>query len=293
MNLGTLLTAMVTPFDRDGQLDVKRAKELAVRLVDQGSDGLVVTGTTGESPTLSLDEKAALWQAVVDAVGDRVTVIAGTGTNNTASSIDATRRAEAAGVHGVLLVAPYYNRPSPEGLFQHFRAIASKTRLDVMLYNIPVRTGVDIPVEVTLRLARECPNVRAQKESQPSLDGIGRIVRDAPRGFQMFSGDDSQTLPAMAVGAVGVVSVAAHVVGPQMREMVDAFRSGALRRAQELHQRLLPVFKGLFAFPSPAPVKCALRYVGFDCGGVRLPLVGPAGHEEDALKDVLHQAGVI
>ncbi len=293
MNLGTLLTAMVTPFDRDGKLDVQRAKELAVRLVDQGSDGLVVTGTTGESPTLTLDEKAQLWQAVVDAVGDRATVIAGSGTNSTAASVEATRRAEAAGVHGILLVAPYYNRPSPEGLFQHFRTIARATRLDVMLYNIPVRTGVEIPVEVTLRLAEQCPNIRAQKESHPSLDGIGRIARDAPRGFQMFSGDDSQTLPAMAVGAVGVVSVAAHVVGPQMREMVDAFRSGAVRRAQELHQRLLPVFKALFAFPSPAPVKWALRYVGFDCGGVRLPLVGPSAREEEALKDVLHQAGVI
>lgn len=290
---GRLITAMVTPFKADLTVDCQKVADLAKRLVEQGSDGLLVTGTTGESATLSHDEKLKLWTTVVDAVGDRVTVLAGTGTNSTESTVSLSREAEATGVHGLLLVNPYYNKPPQEGLYRHFRAAAEATRLPVMLYNIPSRTGVNLAPATVLRLASDVPNILGIKEASGSLDQVAEIVRGAPRDFAVLSGDDKLTLPMMAVGAQGVVAVASHLVGPAMDEMIKSFLEGNVRRATEIHLRLYPLFQGLFVTANPIPVKWALKYVGFDAGGVRPPLTEPTVAEEESIRDVLRETGLL
>lgn len=292
MRFGRLLTAMVTPFKADLTVDYGRAAELARYLVDSGSEGLVVSGTTGESPTLSTDEKLKLFEVVLEAVGDRASVIAGTGSNSTAGSIELTRRAEAIGVHGAMLVVPYYNKPPQEGLYRHFRAIAESTGLPLMLYNVPGRTSCNLAVATTLRLA-EIPNVAAIKEASGNLDQVAEILKEAPEGFAVYSGDDSLTLPMMAIGSVGIVSVAAHVAGPQMRDMINAFVSGRNREAAALHLRLMPLFKGLFATTNPILVKAALRVRGFEVGGLRPPLVEATEKELLALREAMSQSGII
>jgi 4-hydroxy-tetrahydrodipicolinate synthase len=293
MNAGRLLTAMVTPFDKDGALDLRRAQQLAERLVQQGSEGIVVTGTTGESPTLTADERYALWEAVVDAVADRALVWAGTGTNDTRASVQFSKRAAAIGVHGLLLVTPYYNKPSQAGLYHHFRAVAEEVGLPVMLYNVPSRTGVNLHAETTLRLARDVRQVVAVKEASGDLDQIGAILRSRPREFAVYAGDDKMTLPMLAMGADGVVSVASHLVGPQMVEMMRAFEAGNVQKAAAIHLRLLPLFQGLFMAPNPVPVKHALRLTGFDVGGVRPPLAPMDGDEESRLVAILRELQLV
>lgn len=293
MNLGRLITAMVTPFTAEGKVDVKRAHSLAVRLVEQGSDGIVVTGTTGESPTLSMDEKVALYETVVDAVADRALVWAGSSTNDTKTSVELSKRARSTGVHGLLLVTPYYNRPSQEGLYHHFRTIAEETGLPSMLYNVPARTGVNLEAETTLRLAHDCAQIVAIKEASGNLDQVGNILRGRPRSFRVYAGDDSLTLPMLAIGADGVVSVASHLVGPQMAAMMDAFSSGNVQKAWTLHLKLLPLFRGLFLAPNPVPVKHALRLVGFDVGGVRPPLHPLSPEEEARLLAILRELQLV
>ncbi len=281
MRFGRLLTAMVTPFDDDLKVDYGRAEELAARLVEAGSDGIVVGGTTGESPTLTADEKVELARVVAAAVGKRAGVIAGTGSNSTAASIELTAKARGAGVHGVMLVAPYYNKPSQEGLYQHFKAIAGSTDLPVILYNVPGRTSVNLAAATVLRLA-EIKNIVALKEASGSLDQAGEIVSKAPEGFAVYSGDDSLTLPLMAVGAAGVVSVASHLVGREMKDMIESFARGDVERARRIHLRLLPLFKALFITTNPVPVKAALGMAGFSVGGVRQPLWAMEAREEQA-----------
>lgn len=288
---GRLLTAMVTPMREDGSVDYGRAAALARRLADEGNDGIVVAGTTGESATLSKDEKLRLFETVVEAVGDRVKVIAGTGSYNTAESIQLSRQAEVTGVHGLLLVTPYYNKPPQEGLYRHFAAVAGVSRLPVMLYNVPSRTSVNLQPATVVRLAREFPNIVALKECVP--DQVGAVLREAPEGFAVYSGDDASTLAVLAQGGVGVVSVASHVVGPRIREMIEAFVSGDVARAARLHRELLPVFKGLFANTNPILVKAALALAGFPVGGLRLPLVEASESERAALREILVAAGVI
>lgn len=288
---GRVITAMVTPFDRDGRLDLERARQLARRLVDAGSDGLVVAGSTGESATLHDEEKVALFRAVVEEVGDRAFVWAGTGTNSTEHSVRLTRQAEAAGAHGVMLVAPYYNKPTQQGLALHFRAVAESTRLPVMLYNVPGRTAVNLLPETVAELAR-LPNVVALKEASGNLDQVSEAVRLLPPGFAVYSGDDSLTLPILAVGGVGVVSVASHLVAGQLRAMVEAFAAGRVAEAREIHLRLMPLFRVLFVRPNPIPVKAALARAGFPVGGLRPPL-----HEADPdcvrqIDQVLAELGV-
>jgi len=283
---GRVITAMVTPMDRNLAVDYGKAAVLAKRLVETGSQGLVVSGTTGESPTLTDDEKVRLFRTVKEAVGDRAPVIAGTGTYNTAHSIHLTREAERAGCDGVLLVNPYYNKPSQEGMYQHFTAIAESTRLPVMLYNIQGRTSVNCEPATIARLA-ELPNIVAVKEASGSLDQISQIRKLTPPEFQLYSGDDSLTLPLLAVGGVGVVSVAAHVAGREIREMIDAFFAGNVRRATELHLRLWPLFKVLFITSNPTPVKAALAIAGFDVGGLRLPLIEVTAKEREQIAGVL------
>ncbi len=285
---GRLITAMVTPMDRNLAVDYGKAAELARRLVDSGSDGLVVCGTTGESPTLSDEEKVGLFRAVREAVGDRAAVIAGTGTYNTAHSIHLTREAERAGCDGVLLVNPYYNKPSQEGLYQHFKAVAESTRLPVMLYNIQGRTSVNCEPATIARLA-QIPNIVAVKEASGSLDQMSQIRVLTPPEFLLYSGDDSLTLPLLAVGGYGVVSVASHLAGREIREMIEAFVTGDVGRARALHLKLWRLFKVLFVTTNPTPVKAALALAGFDAGGLRLPLVEATAREREQIAEVLRE----
>lgn len=285
---GHLITAMVTPFDASGAVDYARAATLAKRLVEAGNDGLVIAGTTGESPTLSDDEKIRLFKAVKDAVGDRGKVIAGTGTYDTAHSIHLSKDAQRAGADGLLLVNPYYSRPSQDGLYAHFRTIAESTPLPVMLYNIPGRTGVNCTPETIARLA-QVKNIVAVKEAAGSLDQVSEIRVRTPDAFAIYSGDDSLTLPKLAVGGVGVVSVAGNLApaAPEIQQMIRAFLAGKTAEALRIHRRLWPLFKVLFITTNPVPVKAAMRLSGFDCGKVRLPLVDATPKEEEQIRGVL------
>lgn len=272
MDFGRLLTAMVTPFDDNLQIDTSKLDRLIEHLITTGTTTIVVAGTTGESPTLSHDEKIALFKHVVDKVAGRVQVVAGTGSNNTADSVKFSQEAEAVGVNGLLLVAPYYNKPSQEGLYQHFKMIAESVKIPCILYNIPGRTSINMDAATTLRLA-QIENVVATKESSGNFDQISEITANAPQGFVVYSGDDILTLPMMATGAYGIVSVASHVIGEEMTQMINAFVEGRNQEAVELHQRLTPVFKGLFLATNPTLVKASLNMMGISVGGVRLPLV--------------------
>ncbi|GAB3056376.1 4-hydroxy-tetrahydrodipicolinate synthase [Virgibacillus ainsalahensis] len=289
MYFGQVLTAMVTPFDYQEEIDYHATQTLVDYLIANGSDGLVVAGTTGESPTLIPEEKVDLFKFVVKAVNGRVPVIAGTGSNGTKASIQLTKQAEEAGVDGIMLVTPYYNKPNQEGLFQHFQAIASSTNLPVMMYNIPGRSSVNMSVETILRLS-EIENIVSVKEASADLGAMTKIIRNTPDDFTLYSGDDGLTLPALSIGGAGVVSVASHVIGNEMQEMVASFKKGDIAGAASLHQDLLPVMEALFAAPSPAPVKAALNISGVPVGGVRLPMM-PLDREETAvLQNVLTEA---
>ena len=275
MEFGRLLTAMVTPFDQEGQVDYAQAQRLALALLDSGSDGVVVAGTTGEAPTLSHEEKLKLFAEVKAAVNGRGAVIAGTGTYNTAESIELSLEAERAGVDGVLLTVPYYSKPTQDGLFQHFQAIARATRLPCIMYNIPGRTGVNMTAETTLRLSR-VPNIVGVKEASGDLAQITRIVGDAREGFRVWSGDDQMTLPILAVGGYGVICVVSHLAGTQMRQMIESFLAGRVDEAAAVHRRLTPLMTVLMtAAGNPTPIKHVLNAIGFQVGPPRLPLVEP------------------
>lgn len=283
---------MVTPMRPDESVDLEKAKELARFLVDHGSDGLVVCGTTGESPTLTADEKLSLFEAVVEAVGDRATVIAGTGSYNTHESVSLTAKASSTGVDGVMLVVPYYNKPPQEGLYQHFRKVSEATELPVMLYNVPPRTSRNLEPETVARLA-ELPNIVAIKEAAGDMEQVSRLKARLPESFAIYSGEDSLTLPMLSLGAVGVVSVASHVVGETIKEMIQAFRSGDTDAARACHDRLMPVFKALFVTTNPIPVKWAMSLFGLDMGPFRLPLVPPTPAEQATVKEALRNFGVL
>jgi 4-hydroxy-tetrahydrodipicolinate synthase len=272
MNFGQLLTAMVTPFDPEGNIDFVATQALVNYLIDNGTDGIVVAGTTGESPTLSTKEKAELFRFVVEVVAGRVSVIAGTGTNSTSSSIELTEIASKAGVDGIMLVAPYYNKPNQEGLYQHFKAIAETTNLPVMLYNIPGRSVVNMQVETIVRLA-EIENIVCIKEASGDLEAMASIIENTPDDFLLYSGDDGLTLPVLSIGGHGVVSVASHIIGNDMKQMISAFENGDIQTAASFHRQLLPIMKSLFIAPNPTPVKAALEMIGQRVGSVRLPLV--------------------
>lgn len=286
VDFGRLLTAMVTPFTKDLAVDYQQARKLARYLVQNGSDGLVVCGTTGESPTLSKEEKVELFRAVVEEVGGQATVIAGTGSYSTAESIALTQAAEKVGVDGVMLVAPYYNKPSQEGLYEHFKAVATSTNLPVMLYNIPGRTSVNLLPQTVARLA-QIENIVAIKEASGNMDQVSELRRLLPDHFAIYSGDDSLTLPMMALGAKGVVSVCSHVVGPRMKEMINAFTAGNTTLAMQIHLELYPLFKVMFITTNPVPVKAALNLLGHQVGGLRLPLVEASPQEKEAIKNTL------
>ncbi|MBT2637081.1 MULTISPECIES: 4-hydroxy-tetrahydrodipicolinate synthase [unclassified Bacillus (in: firmicutes)] len=282
VQFGRVSTAMVTPFDHKGHIDFAKTTQLVNHLIDNGTDSLVVAGTTGESPTLSKEEKIALFRHVVKVADKRVPVIAGTGSNNTYATIELTKKAEEIGVDAIMIVAPYYNKPNQEGLYQHFKAAAAATSLPVMVYNIPGRSVVNILPETVIKLA-EIPNIVAVKEASGDLNAMTKIIANTPEDFLLYSGDDGLTLPVLAIGGTGIVSVASHVIGNEMQAMVDAFFSGRNADAAKLHQRLLPIMQGLFAAPSPAPVKTALQLKGLDVGSVRLPMVPLTEQERTAV----------
>jgi 4-hydroxy-tetrahydrodipicolinate synthase len=288
---GRVITAMVTPLDGQLNVDFGQAGKLARRLIDSGTDTILVGGTTGESPTLTDNERVRLVEAVLDAIGDKAPVIAGTGTNSTAASVALTKQAEALGAHGAMLVAPYYNKPPQNGLYAHFRTVAEATRLPVMVYNVPGRTSVNITPETMGRLA-EIENIVALKEAGGSADQASEMVRAVRGKLRVYSGDDSLTLPMMAVGAYGVVSVVSNVAGRLVADMVKAFAAGETARATELHLQLLPIFKGLFLTTNPIPVKAALRLQGFDAGGLRLPLIEATEEQIAAVRQAMLEAGV-
>ncbi|MCU9593037.1 4-hydroxy-tetrahydrodipicolinate synthase [Caldibacillus thermolactis] len=285
-NFGRIATAMVTPFDAKGNIDFHKTTRLIEYLINNGTDALVVSGTTGESPTLSKEEKIALFEHTVKVVDKRVPVIAGTGSYNTRESVELTKKAEKIGVDGILLVAPYYNKPNQAGLYEHFKTIAENTDLPIMLYNIPGRSVVNIEPETVIRLS-EIPNIKAIKEAGGNLDQMTEIIANTPDDFELYSGDDGFTLPVLAIGGAGVVSVASHIIGNEMKQMIQAFLAGDHRKAAKLHQKLLPLMKGLFKAPSPVPVKTALQIKGINVGSVRLPLVPLAEDERSELTKLL------
>ncbi|MET8475363.1 4-hydroxy-tetrahydrodipicolinate synthase [Streptomyces sp. NPDC006422] len=286
---GRVLTAMVTPFTADGALDLDGAQQLAAHLVAAGNDGLVVNGTTGESPTTSNAEKADLVRAVVEAVGDRAHVVAGVGTNDTRHSIELAREAQQAGAHGLLTVTPYYNKPPQEGLLRHFTAIADATELPVMLYDIPGRSGVPINTDTIVRLA-EHPRIVANKDAKGDLGRASWAI--ARSGLAWYSGDDMLNLPLLSVGACGFVSVVGHLVAPELRAMLDAFSAGDVTKATEIHQKLLPVFTGMFRTQGVITTKAALGLQGVPAGPLRLPLVELTPEETAQLKIDLAAGGV-
>lgn len=283
---GRIVTAMVTPFDEKGNVDFQKTTQLIEYLLNNGTDALVVSGTTGESPTLSKEEKIALFQHTVKVVNKRVPIIAGTGNYNTKESVELTKKAEEIGVDGILLVAPYYNKPNQEGLYQHFKTVAESTSLPVMLYNIPGRSVVNMEPDTVIRLS-EIPNIKAIKEAGGNLDQMTEIIANTPDDFELYSGDDGFTLPILAIGGTGVVSVASHIIGNEMQDMIQAFLAGDHVKAAKLHQKLLPIMKGLFKAPSPVPVKTALQIKGMNVGPVRLPLVPLSENERNDLTDLL------
>ncbi|XXM71164.1 4-hydroxy-tetrahydrodipicolinate synthase [Lysinibacillus sphaericus] len=287
MNFGRVSTAMVTPFDHKGNIDFIKTTQLINYLIDNGSDSLVIAGTTGESPTLTKEEKVALFRHVVKVVDGRIPVIAGTGSNNTHASIELTKKAEEAGVDAIMLVAPYYNKPSQEGLYQHFKVIAGSTSLPVMLYNIPGRSSVNIAPETIIRLS-EIDNITTVKEASGNLDAMTEIISKTSDDFALYSGDDGLTLPILSIGGQGIVSVASHIIGNQMQEMIHQFVEGNIASAAKTHQKLLPIMKGLFTSPSPTPVKTALQLKGLDVGSVRLPLIPLSEAERTKLSQLIN-----
>jgi len=287
---GRLLTAMVTPFTADGALDVPGAQRLAAYLVDeQGNDGLVISGTGGESPTTTDAEKDTLLRAVVEAVGDRARVVAGVGTNNTAHTVELARAAEKAGAHALLVVTPYYNKPPQAGLIAHFTRAAEATALPVMLYDIPHRTGVAIATETLLRLA-DHPNIVAVKDAKGDIAATSVVTRHG--GLVFYSGEDKLTLPLLSVGAVGVVGTPTHVIGRETKQMIEAFEAGDHAGALALHHRLLPVMTGFFRTQGSILVKAAMRLRGLPAGPVRLPLVDATDAEIAQLRADCAEAGV-
>jgi 4-hydroxy-tetrahydrodipicolinate synthase len=289
---GSVITAMVTPFGNDFSFDPDRAGELVRWLLDHGSDGLVVAGTTGESATLTDEEKVTLWRASAEAAGGRGAIIAGTGTYDTAHSIHLTEEAERAGVDGVLLVAPYYNKPPQRGLYEHFAAVAGATSLPVIMYNIPGRTSVRIAHETLLRLA-EVDNIVGVKDATLDFSGASKLIAEAPDGFEVISGDDMSTFGMVCLGGTGVISVTSHVAGPQMRQMIDLMESGDIPAARKIHHQLIPLYDALFLTTSPIPVKAAMGIIGQPVGPPRLPLVPATDEEVGKIEAAMRASGVL
>lgn len=290
---GRMIPAMVTPFDENRELDLDQAQALAARLVDGGSDSLIINGTTGESPTVFYPQKLELFRAVVEAVGDRVPVIANVGDNCTADTVNFAREVAELGVDGFMLVVPYYNKPPQEGIYQHFHTIAESVELPIILYNIPGRCVVNMTAETTLRLAHDCDNVVAVKEASGDFEQVKAIVDGAPEGFVVYSGDDSATYDLMKLGGAGVISTIGNVAPARMKEIVDLCAAGEWDAATKANERLMPLMQGLFETSNPILVKEALKLLGFPVGGVRLPLVDATPEQSERLAQIMRETGVL
>jgi 4-hydroxy-tetrahydrodipicolinate synthase len=283
---GRLLSAMVTPFNEKGEVDYEQAKRLALALLNSGSEGLVVSGTTGESPTLSHEEKLRLFTEVKSAIGEKGAVIANTGNYNTAESLALTKETEQTGVDACLMVVPYYNKPTQDGLYQHFKTIAQGTNLSCILYNVPSRTITSLSAETTIKLSH-IDNIIGVKEASGNLGQISQIISNARDNFLVWSGNDSDTLPILLLGGYGVISVASHLVGHQIRGMINSFLNGRIDEAASIHRRLLPLINALFIVSNPIPVKYAVNYIGFNVGRPRLPLTEPDEKSAAFIRDTL------
>lgn len=291
---GAVVTAMVTPFrdDDDRSLDLDRAQEVARWLLERGTSTLVVAGTTGEGPTLTDGEKVDLWRATVEAAEGRGQVIANSGTYDTAHSIHLTHQAEEVGCNGILAVAPYYNKPPQNGLYEHFTAIAGSTELPVVLYNIPGRTSVRIENSTLLRLA-EIDNIVGVKDAVGDFNGTSELVARAPSDFEVYSGDDMSTFALVCLGGVGVIAVTSHLAGERMAQMIELVETGDVAGGRKIHEELIPVYKGLFATSSPILIKAAMGLIGQPVGPPRLPLVPATDDEVAALRRAMEDAGVL
>ena len=292
VDFGNVLTAMVTPFKKDLSMDYAMAEKLAVHLCENGSDGLVVHGTTGESPTLTHEEEYELYRVVRKAVGKKCKVIAGTGSNSTATTVKSTKEAEKIGVDGIMVVTPYYNKPPQEGIYQHFKAVAGSTSLPIIVYNIPGRTGKNIETDTMVRLA-EIKNIVAVKEASGNLEQVADVRRKTPKDFLIYSGDDNLTYPIMERGGIGVISVASHVAGKEIKKMVELFLSGKKDEAKAIHDRLMPLFDAIFVTTNPIPIKAALEMVGMPVGGLRLPLIEANQKEKEVVRKALKDLGLV
>ena len=290
---GRFITAMITPFDENRDLDLKRAQELAVRLVDKGNDALVISGTTGESPTVFYPQKIELFKAVLEAVGDRVPIIANVGDNCTADSVEFATEVVKLGVDGIMAVVPYYNKPPQEGLYRHFKSIAEAVEIPMILYNIPGRCVINMEAETTLRLAYDIDNIVAVKEASGKFDQIEQIIKDAPENFVVFSGDDEATLPIMKLGGYGLIATIGNLCPERIKEVITAMAEGDYARALKAHLALQPLMKELFITANPIMVKEAMKLIGFDCGGVRLPLIDASPEQRAELEEVMKAVGVL
>ena len=290
---GRLIPAMVTPFDSNLELDLPRAKQLADRLIEGGADSLLINATTGEAPTIFYPQKIELFKAVVEHVDGRVPVIAYAGDNCTADSVEFAQEVQKIGVDGIMLVVPYYNKPPQEGMYLHFKTIAEAVDLPVLLYNIPGRCAINMTAETTLRLAHDVENIIGIKEASGDFDQIKKIIDGAPEGFSVYSGDDDATMRIMQLGGVGVVSTIGNVAPARIRELVYLCAEGKWEQAQEAHDKLSPLMKGLFATTNPILVKEALKLEGFPVGGVRLPLIPATQSQSDTLRNIMVQVGVL
>ena len=289
---GSLITAMVTPFRDDHAIDIDGAERLASHLLDTGSDAIVVSGSTGESPTLTHKEKAELFRAVGGVVKGRGQLICGAGTYSTAETLELTQAAEDAGADGLLVVTPYYNKPPQRGLIAHFERVAEATDLPIIAYNIPGRTATRIEHDTLMRLAEQ-PNIVAVKDSTGDFQGVSRLMAEAPPDFEVYSGDDWATFGYVCLGAVGVVSVASHLVGPQIRQMIELIQTGDVPAARKIHEGLSPLFNALFITSNPIPVKAALEMLGLPAGVPRLPLVPATPEERERVRRALEDAGLL
>jgi 4-hydroxy-tetrahydrodipicolinate synthase len=285
-SFGTIITAMVTPFDRELAVDHGRLAELAVWLVDHGSDGLVVAGTTGESPTLTDDEKLAMFRTVIEAVGDRASVIAGTGTYDTRHTVALTKKAAECGADAALVVTPYYNKPPERGLIEHFKAVAAASPLPVIIYNIPGRSGVNLSADA-LAVLGEVERIVAVKQANPDREDLARLVERSDIGI--YAGNDDMLLDVLRAGGLGGICVASHVVGPRMAEMAACVREGRLAEAEAIDAELQPLYKALFVTTNPIPIKAAVNLLGIDVGGLRLPLVTATDEERAVVRGQLER----
>lgn len=290
MDFGRLLTAMITPFNKEGDVDYKTMDDMVEMLIETGTDGIVVAGTTGESPTLTHDEEFDIFKRVRDVAGNRASVIVGTGSNSTKTTITSTKKAEELGIDGAMIVVPYYNKPSQEGMYQHFCAVAQNTNLPLILYNIPGRTGINMLPETTSRLVKENKNIVAYKAASGDMDQISKVI-DENKGLYVYSGDDGLTLDILKKGGHGVISVASHVAGDEISAMIDAFIQGNIEKADELNQELIDLFKVLFITANPTPVKAALEMSWKSVGVPRLPLIEATENEKMQIENVMKKLG--